>query len=245
MEEDTGAEEEPKGRTTRARTGAAKAGPSRSADDGWQKVEGAGRCVACAKDGVPCPVNLAAIDKWRVAFREGTVFKKNPPHTSCRRCLDKKKGCDLPATREMRKGLQGATPKATRATTKAESPAASAATSGRKRRLLMEVEVPSRKRMRAASPEMTDEGFRKGLLKVLGEIEGHLGKLAAASDRWVAAGADRKGKRKAEEWEHDAEEVEIEDRSSFVEGSGQAWGSGRSEEFEEESGVAEQMVKDL
>jgi hypothetical protein len=107
------------------------------------------------------------------------------------------------------------------------------------------VEVPSRKRLRAASPEMTDEGFRKGLLKVLGEIEGHLGKLASASDRWVEAKADRKGKKKAEEWEYDAEEVEIEDRSSFVEGSGQTGGSGRSEEFEEESGVAEQMVKDL
>ena len=99
--------------------------------------------------------------------------------------------------------------------------------------------------MRAASPEMTDEGFRKGLLKVLGEIEGHLGKLASASERWVAAGADRKGKRKAEEWEYEAEEVEIEDKSSFVGGSGQVWGSRGSEEYQEESGVVEQMVEDM
>jgi hypothetical protein len=123
--------------------------------------------------------------------------------------------------------------------------AASTATSGRKRRLQLEVEVPSRKRMRAASPEMTDEGFRKGLLKVLGEIEGHLGKLASASERWVAAGADRKGKKKAEEWEYEAEEVEIEDKSSFVGGSGQVWGSRGSEEYKEESGVVEQMVEEL
>ena len=236
MGEDAEEEEEPKGRTTRARAATAKAGPLRSADDGWQKVEGAGRCVACVKDGTPCPVNVEAIDKWRKAFRKGAVFKRNPPHTSCSRCLEKKKGS---ATKEMRKGLQTATPKKTRATTKAKSPAASTATSGRKRRLVMEVEVPARKRVRAASPEMMDKEFRKGLLKVLGEIEGHLGKLASVSDRWVEAGADRKGKKKAEEWEYEAEEVVIEDRSLFV------GGSGRSEEFEEESGVAEQMVKDL
>ena len=228
---------EPKVRPKRA--AATRAGPSRTADDGWNLVGGAGKCAGCIKEGEDCAINVAAIEKWRTACRSGTVNQRAPPHTSCKRCLERKKACELPATKEMRDRMQ-------RMGSEAAPSLAATASSGTKRRREVEVEIPvmtrKAKRARRASPAMTDGEFRKGLLTVLREIEGHLGRLVAAGER-LEGGSKGKGKEKAVEVSDDEglEEVPIEDRRSLAGTSGR---TEDGEEEEEEDGVVKEMVED-
>src|SRR4030081_3331538 len=85
----------------------ARAGPSRTAKDEWSEVVGAGKCPNCVKDEEACWGNWTAIQRGRKAYDEGLPLKRPPPHTSCSRCLEKKKGCALPATQVMRDSMKG------------------------------------------------------------------------------------------------------------------------------------------
>jgi hypothetical protein len=234
----------------RPKRAAAKAGPSnagltRTADNGWFQVGGAGRCALCEKDGDECAINLAGIEKWRASFQAGRRYRKAPPQTSCKRCLEKKKGCDLPATQEMRDALPGGGKDVLPGGGSEAAPSlAATASSGRKRRREVEVEIPTlrrTKRARPGTPVMTEGEFRKELLTVLKGIEGHLGRLVVVGEKLGSEMEKGKGKEKAIEVSDDeeVEEVDIEDRGSY------AGTSGRTEdgdEEEEEDGVAKEVV---
>ena len=224
-------------------------GPSTTerSDGGWEIVGGDARCPSCIKDGAKCLINTTAIDKWRKEQEKGVVRKRHPPHTSCKRCLEKKKGCDLPATRELREAQKNTVPEVAPSIVTT----ASRASSGRKRFREMEVEMPVPlrvKRRRQASPESAEGEFRKELLFVLRSIDGRLGELVQAARGMAESGSgvrDKgKGKEKADE---DAVEVEIVDSRSEDEGrSGKAekddGSGGEEEEEEEEDGEVQEMV---
>jgi hypothetical protein len=219
---------EPSTRTTRA----ARKAAAEDSSEGWEIVGGAARCQLCIKDNAQCRINMAAIDKWKETFESGKAGRRNPPRTSCKRCLVKKKKCELPATKDIRDALARATPGA----------APSVASSGTKRRREVEVVVPAlpqAKRARRTSPEVSDGEFRRELLKVLRKIEGHLDSLAKAANEPTKRGG--KGKEKAtDEVDHEmldgAEEIEIEDRSSEIaeEGGQMETSMGSEEEGSEE-----------
>jgi len=69
----------------------------------WRYVEEERRCELCVRDDEGCRINHTAIEKWRRDMASGKTFRKNPPETGCVRCAEKKKGCNLPATEEMRR----------------------------------------------------------------------------------------------------------------------------------------------
>lgn len=106
-------------------------------------------------------VNRKAIDSWRKRFREGELFKKHPIGGNCGFCSDKrKKPCPLPMTLEMREGIEedkgsverkktvekagtklGMTTRGTRSRSRGGSSAPSATSSGKRKRLDVEMEV--------------------------------------------------------------------------------------------------------
>jgi hypothetical protein len=133
-----------------------------------------------------CEVNLGAIERWDRDVGEGKKFARGPSGTNCKRCQERKKRCELPATVELRWGL-GVKPAAKPTAPSIAGSEASMASrvSARKRREeFIGVEMPPMKRAKVAAAE---EQFQAELLEVLRGIRGELGRMAVAAERTVEA----------------------------------------------------------
>jgi len=194
---------------------AGASGTKDRAPAGWERVYGAGVCVACVKNETPCFVNAGALEAWRDDVEAGQGQKK-PPNTGCWACKKRRKLCDLPGTRDLRKVGKAAAPSPSKRGAKAKVaekketvvPSATPSEAPTRRWVLDSVEIPSRKRARRqSSPEGlsrkkagTSEGMSEGtateIARALWAIERRLGELAEAA-RGVAQSTDKgKGKEK-------------------------------------------------
>lgn len=97
-------------------SGAAESVDDQGGEDGredeepWATVEGTGRCRLCVKTDSQCRIKLGFVEKWKADVEGGKTFFRNPPGTLCERCHEKKKKCELPATKWMReRTAKGAT----------------------------------------------------------------------------------------------------------------------------------------
>ena len=231
----------PRPRKPQARMTVSKAGLSRVVreDGDWQLLGGAARCSTCIKEDRRCVVNMPAIDGWREAYESGARIVKHPARTSCQACAGKKKGCDLPMTKEMRAAaneekiamMLEAEEKAKEAVeAKAEASSAAPATK-RRREVEVEIRVPKKRKTAKAkakeakekTPVMTEEEFRLALLGVLGKIAGHLEVVARVAE---SSGKVDKGKGKAEEVDDDAASIAIE--NVYAESAGRSGRTGES-----------------
>jgi hypothetical protein len=79
-------------RPTAAASTSGKPPTPKKISGGWEIVGGSARCPSCVKDDAKCLINTTAIGKWREELEQGVIRRRHPPHTSCKRCLEKKKG---------------------------------------------------------------------------------------------------------------------------------------------------------
>jgi hypothetical protein len=157
-------------------------GKNKAEDDGYTIVGGAGRCTSCVRDDACCEANFGAIERWERDVADGKVFVRGPPGTNCKRCQEKKKRCELPATAELRRAL-GAKSAAISIADSGASRASRA--SGRKRKeVFAGVEMPPTKRAKVAEAEGQ---FQAELLEVLRGIRVELGRMAVAAERTADA----------------------------------------------------------
>lgn len=143
-----------------------------TSDDGWVYVEGQRRCEACVRDGVHCRIDLEAIEIWRLDVKNGKIFTRNPAHTNCRRCTEKKTNCILPDTEYMRRMKVGTPAKGMTKRNEVGQPRP-----GKRKR--DEVQPRPCKRIARMPPVMTEEDFWRAALRLLGSIDGRLKSIQA------------------------------------------------------------------
>lgn len=186
---DEGDDEEEEEEEEKEKTGTGQKGKIKE-ETGWKEFKEDERCELCIRDNAECLVNAAALERWREEWLKGKSFTRNPPATNCHRCGDKKKKCDLPATKEMRRKGGGGAPRKlvvppAPILQKAASSVAASETSSGKRKVFAGVEMPARKRVKATG-EVSDVQVQIALLELLKEIRSGIGRLAEAEERTAA-----------------------------------------------------------
>jgi hypothetical protein len=149
-------------------------------EEEWLIVRGVGHCMACVKENTLCQINLVVIRRWRKEFEDRVNFQRAPLGINCQQCSEIwKKKCELPATVDMRKGLELAAkkPKVKEAKptwSKGKAPTGSftplVASSSKRRSEFLGVELLAKRRR-------------------LGEVDGEGGMSAALTEvlRWLQA----------------------------------------------------------
>ena len=164
---------------------------TRTDEDAWTIVGGAGRCEACIKSDAQCIINVAAIERWREDHRQGKrSLLKGAKWTNCRRCsLNVKQRCLLPATEEMREGLPEKKKKG-KGKEKTGSVTPSAASSSKRRMEFLGVEMPVSKRRRVndgAGGEREWAVLAEALRRMEGTVAESSSRAVAANERLVLA----------------------------------------------------------
>jgi hypothetical protein len=165
------------------------------AEAGWTNVGGAGRCVRCVKDKQgSCRINLGAIEKWREDAKAGKKFKRHPADSNCTYCTFKKHPCELPASAAMRAVLvaeKSKTGGSLRVEERSVTP--SAASSSKRKKMAVDVELPPRKKAKTMIPGgLKEEEFWDRLLAILSSMNGRMGKMVELGEEILATEKETK-----------------------------------------------------
>jgi hypothetical protein len=152
----------------------------------FQKVENAGRCSLCVKDGVPCNAPVAAVASYRRRLDAGEKLKSLVGVT-CKGCRDRKKRCELPMVEELRRRMEREESAAPSVVPSAVPSIVPSATSSSKRKgaVLRETEMPPPKKTRQVGLGAMEQAALLGLVET---EHGALLKEIAAGQREVIAG---------------------------------------------------------
>ena len=131
---------------------------------------------------------MGAIEKWQEVVRTGKKFKKNLHATNCTYCMHKKKTCELPTTEGMQALLvTGGSLKSADGRLKVAegSVTPSVASSSKRKKTEIILEMPARKKTKTDPSEMKEEEFWAKLLAVLTGIDGRIKKVVAVGKEMV------------------------------------------------------------